>query len=72
MDIWIDRVEGKKVFVKGTLSAGAGKYEGTVFDEAESMIINIAGKKGVVTSDLKDSIRQFNAPSRSDNPESRL
>ena len=51
LEAWVDSVEGKKVLVKATLSDG----EGRIFDTAESLIINVAGREGRVSDDLKSS-----------------
>jgi hypothetical protein len=55
LDVWIDRVEGKKVYVKATIGDGKGK----IFDTAESLIIDIGKKTGRVTSDLRSSTKHF-------------
>jgi len=56
LDCWIDRIEGKKIYVHGKLSNGTN---GKVYAEAESLIIDTRNK-GRITADLSDAIKTKN------------
>ena len=49
---YVDRIEGKKVYVKSTISNGD---TGVVYDTCEAMMVDVSGKRGVVGDDIKKS-----------------
>lgn len=52
LEAWVESLDGKKCLMKATLSNGE---TGVVYDTAESLIIDVGGKRGRVSDDLKNS-----------------